>query len=332
MFRDDMVDESNLTSDELKEEYEERSSAETSLDDIEFFESPIEEIYVDNTIEGADFSIPERDDDTVYVTEDSMDELEEDDLPKVTIKLLSPRYDAREALMLLLHTDPSLDIQEIEEVYYPYVRFRNGVRVGSGRFVERLKKIIDCSIDRVSGTAYEAQGIPEYEDVTVYREDMLDIQIPLNECYNKAHDFAMKLYISKGKLMRTPEFQIIEEEEFFKRFYVVNCRDSQYLSYDILVDAMDGGMTILDSELHLNLLEKSSNLLQGENNKLEEGDVVQAEVLEDAEVLESLKDIEISEEIEVLDEEGNVVASEKSFTSISSDEELNIIDIEVDEE
>ena len=269
--------------------------------DIILVEENVE--FVDNTIEGVDFTMEDRDDDTKYVKEDSMDDLEDDDLPKVTVKLLSPRYDARESLMLLLHTDPSLDIQEIEEVYYPYVRFRYLVRVGKGKRMEKLNKIIDCSIDRVSGTAYVAEGKPEYEEVEIYREDMLDIQVPLNECYNKAHDFAMKLYISKGKLMMTPEFQIIEEEEFFKRFYVVNCRDSQYLSYDILVDPMDGGMTILDSELHLDLLEKSKNLLGGQDNILEEGDVIEGEVLEDAEILESLKDIEISEAIEVVGEE-----------------------------
>ena len=261
-------------------------------------------------------------DDAVYLYDDEMTRLEENDDPRITIKVLSARYDAKEALMLLLHTDPSLDIQEIEEFYYPYVRFRYLIRVGkkTKRF-DKLNKILDCSVDRVSGTPYEAYGIPEYEETEVYREDMLDIQVPLVECYDIAHDFAMKLYISKGKLMMTPDFQIIEEEEFFKRFFVVNCLDPTGLPYDILVDAVDGGMTILDSELHLDLIEKSKNLLGGDDNILEDGEVIEGEVLE-GEALEDIEILEDLESIEIIGEEDRV--EEESEV----EEEVTFIDIE----
>lgn len=42
----------------------------------------------------------------------------------INSKILKCGYTAREALLLLLKTDPNLDLQDIEEVYYPYVRFR----------------------------------------------------------------------------------------------------------------------------------------------------------------------------------------------------------------
>lgn len=261
-------------------------------------------------------------DDAKYLYDDEMTRLEEDDEPRVKIKVLSARYDAKGALMLLLHTDPSLDIQEIEEFYYPYVRFRYLIRVGKKtKRMDKLNKILDCSVDRVSGTPYEAYGIPEYEEEEVYREDMLDIQVPLVDCYGIAHDFAMKLYISKGKLMMTPEFQIIEEEEFFKRFFVVSCLDPTGLPYDIMVDAVDGGMTILDSELHLDLIEKSKNLLGGESNILEDGEVVEGEVLED------LGDIEIMEDLEAIEIVGEEAAPDTEDAGAGEDDVV-IIDIE----
>lgn len=189
--------------------------------------------------------------------------MQDSDNARVTIRILSPGYSARQALLLLLHTDLGLNLQEVEEVYYPYIRFRYLIRVGSGRLMEKLNKISDCIVDRVSGSVYVADGAPEYEDVEVYREDMLDIAVPIHECYDAAHDFTMKLYISKGKLMMTPQMQIIEEEEFFKRFHVVTCLDEKGLEYHIMVDAVDGGISVLDNESRLQLSEKSSGLLTG---------------------------------------------------------------------
>lgn len=182
------------------------------------------------------------------------------DNPRVRIRILSPGYTARQALLLLLHTDPGLDLQEIEEVYYPYIRFRYLIQVGKGRLMEKLNKISDCIVDRVSGSTYIADGDPEYEELEVLRDDMMEIRVPLNECYDAAHDFTMKLYISKGKLMMTPQMQIIEEEEFFKRFYVVTCLDENGLPYHIMVDAVDGGISVLDSEHRMELLAKSNEL------------------------------------------------------------------------
>ena len=62
-------------------------------------------------------------------------------------KILKCGYSAREAILLLLRTDPGLDLQNIEEVFYPYVRLRYLVTVGSGRRMEKLSKLSDCIID-----------------------------------------------------------------------------------------------------------------------------------------------------------------------------------------
>ena len=149
---------------------------------------------------------------------------------------------------MLLRTDPNLDIQDIEEVYYPYVRFRYLVTVGKGKRIEKLSKLSDCIIDRVSGSVYESGGEPEFEALTIRKKDALEIAVPLHECYDIGHDFTLKQYIGKARLMLVPKMQIIEEDLFYKRFYVVGCMDENGQMYYILVDGVDGGISVLDNE------------------------------------------------------------------------------------
>ena len=160
-------------------------------------------------------------------------------------KILKCGYTTREALVLLLHTDPSLDLQDVEEVYYPYVRFRYLISVGKGKRMEKLSKFCDCIIDRVQGSTYETKGEPEFEEVEINEEEALDIVTPMNECYDLGHSFALKQYIGKAKLMMTPQMQIIEEDEFYKKFYIVKCLNEEGFEYYIMVDAVDGGISCL---------------------------------------------------------------------------------------
>ena len=70
----------------------------------------------------------------------------------INTKMIRPGYDRKGALVLLLHTDPSLDLQDIDEVYYPYMRLRHRIQVGKKRFAKQLNKFSDCIVDRVSGS------------------------------------------------------------------------------------------------------------------------------------------------------------------------------------
>ena len=170
-------------------------------------------------------------------------------------KILKCGYTAREALLMLLRTDPKLDLQDIEEVYYPYVRFRYLVTVGNGKRMEKLNKLSDCIIDRVSGSVYESSGEPEFEEVEINENDALEVVVPMHQCYDTGHDFTLKQYVGKAKLMFTPQMQIIEEDVFYKRFYVVGCMDENGLMYYILVDGVDGGISVLDNEKHQGVID-----------------------------------------------------------------------------
>ena len=127
----------------------------------------------------------------------------------IEAKILKPGYTQKEALVLLFNTDPKLDLLDIDEVYYPYVRLRYLITVRKGRIMKKLNKLCDCIIDRVSGSVYETEGDPEFDYVEIPEDEALEIQTPLNECYDTGHSFALKQYIGKAKLMMTPEIYLL---------------------------------------------------------------------------------------------------------------------------
>ena len=89
----------------------------------------------------------------------------------IEAKILKPGYTQKEALVLLFNTDPKLDLLDIDEVYYPYVRLRYLVTVGKGRIMKKLNKLCDCIIDRVSGSVYETEGDPEFDYVEIPEDE-----------------------------------------------------------------------------------------------------------------------------------------------------------------
>ncbi|MDY4959500.1 MAG: hypothetical protein SO262_04370 [Lentihominibacter sp.] len=214
----------------------------------------------------------------------------------ISTKILGTQYTPREALIMLLNTDSTLDIQDIEDVYYPYIRMRFQMSVGKDRkFIKKLVKYVDCIIDRVSGTAYDTvydkntDSKPYYVDVEFDEEDALESVLSVEQCRNKGHDFALKQYIGKAKLMFTPDIEIIEEEQFYKKFYVITCRDKEGMHYFIMVDAVDGGISVLDHEQHIDTLVKM-------------GEYDQIKAIADGGLLESMAEEEYLEE-EIVEED-----------------------------
>lgn len=167
------------------------------------------------------------------------------------ITILDYSYDEREALSHLLQTDPYLDITDISAVYYPYIRYRHELSIGKKHRVIKAKKLSDCIIDRVYGSVYIADGRSRYIEVDVEPDEILDIVTPLDVCDKHAHEFTLKEFLEKAKLLVTPKMRIISRDEFYKKYYVVECLDDDGLEYYILVDAIDGSLAVLDNEKHI---------------------------------------------------------------------------------
>lgn len=165
----------------------------------------------------------------------------------LSIKLVSGGYSSDEAENILLNCDQRINIASIETVYYPYVRFRYDVSVGK-RAWSKLTKLSDCIIDLVTGKPAEGRGEPSFKTQAVQEKDVLHICYTMEQCYEIGHDFVLKLYLNKAKLLHTPKLQVIEEDVFYKTFYVIQCQDEEELDYYIMVDGIEGNISILDQE------------------------------------------------------------------------------------
>lgn len=162
------------------------------------------------------------------------------------IQTIKDCYTAEEAEGILLNTDRRVNIIDTVAVYYPYFRLRYRLIVG-GKSWSKLNKLSDCIIDLVDGRPAEVRGEPVYEEIEVDEKDVLDIKISKEECYKKSHDFVLKLYLNKAKLMHVPGMEIISEEHFYKKFYIIHCKDKEDLDYFIMVDSIEGEISIIDS-------------------------------------------------------------------------------------
>ena len=146
---------------------------------------------------------------------------------------------------VLLSTDPKINIIGVDQIFYPYVWVRYSVFVGKGR-LSKLNKMYDCIIDGVSGSTYQGKGSPTMVDAEIEEKDTLGMQITTEKVYKTGHDFVMKLFLGKAKLLMTPVIEAIKEEMFYKKFYIMHCLDDQEQDYFIMVDSVDGGLSVLD--------------------------------------------------------------------------------------
>ncbi|MBR0599355.1 hypothetical protein [Sinanaerobacter chloroacetimidivorans] len=160
-------------------------------------------------------------------------------------KMILNSYGIEDAKNILLHTDPKINIIGADRVFYPYVWIQYSLFVGKGR-LSKLNKTYDCIIDGVSGSTYEGKGTPTMAAIEIEEKDALESQITMEKCREIGHDFVMKQFLGKAKLLMAPAIEVVKEVFFHKKFYIVHCLDDQERDYFIMVDAIDGGLSVLD--------------------------------------------------------------------------------------
>ena len=160
-------------------------------------------------------------------------------------KMILNGYDVEGAKRMLLKTDHKINILGVEEVFYPYILKWYSVFVGKGR-LSKLNKSYHCIIDGVLGSTYEVKGTLVMTDVEIEEIKSLPFQITSEKCSEIGHNFILKLFLGKAKLLMAPNIELIKEETFHKKFYVMHCLDDEERDYYIMVDAVDGGLSVLD--------------------------------------------------------------------------------------
>ena len=160
-------------------------------------------------------------------------------------KMILNGYDVEGAQRMLLKTDHKINIIGVDEVFYPYISMHYSVVVGKGR-LSKLNKFYHCITDGVLGSAYEVKGMLTMVDMEIEEKNSLEFQVTPEQCREKAHNFILKLFLGKAKLLMVPNIELTKEEIFYKRFYVMHCLDDEEREYYVMVDAVDGGLSVLD--------------------------------------------------------------------------------------
>lgn len=160
-------------------------------------------------------------------------------------QILKNSYTVDEAKTLLYNCHSQINISSAREVFYPYLFMRYQISVGKKAW-SKLDKLCDCVVDLVSGSVAEGKGSPEFEDIVINDSLALRRNISEEKCLQLGHDFVLKQQLSKAKLLTPANFTIIEKELFYKRFYIMKCLDDDEKPYYVMVDAIDGGLSILD--------------------------------------------------------------------------------------
>jgi hypothetical protein len=161
-------------------------------------------------------------------------------------KMILNGYDLEGAKRILQNTDHKINIVGVDEVFYPYVLIWYSVFVGKGR-LSKLNKFYNCIIDGVTGSTYEGKGTPTMVEIDIDEKDSLELQVSMEECREIGHNFVMKQFLGKAKILIAPVIQVLREEVFHKKFYIMHCLDDEEQDYYIMVDAIDGGLSVLDA-------------------------------------------------------------------------------------
>ena len=160
-------------------------------------------------------------------------------------QIVKNSYDENEAKNILWNCDGNVNIVAAKEVYYPYLFMRYKISVGSKRW-SKMDKLCDCIVDLVSGSAAEGKGTPEFEDIAINESFALNKKVDESECLRIGHDFVLKQQLSKAKMLKAAEFTVVQKEYFHKLFHILKCIDEKDRTYYVMVDAVGGGISILD--------------------------------------------------------------------------------------
>lgn len=126
-------------------------------------------------------------------------------------------YSREEAWRMVKNIDSAVKVEKVDEVYYPYKRISYDINVGKGR-ADKFNKKTDCIIDLVRGSVATGEGVPAYKTITVKDQAAIGIQIENSEAHRLGHDFVLKLFLNKAKMLRTPQIVISGEDLFYKNY------------------------------------------------------------------------------------------------------------------
>lgn len=160
------------------------------------------------------------------------------------ITTIEKTYTSDQVIKLLKDKDGAINIIKIDEVYYPYTKQIYSIKFNG--ILGKFDKQIMCNIDCVYGKPAIGQGKPKFVEREIDNRIAIAPQVSEYDMEKIGHDYVMKVYLGKMKLLHTPNISIANTENFHKLFYLVQCKDVDNIDYFILVDSIDGNFSVLN--------------------------------------------------------------------------------------
>lgn len=159
------------------------------------------------------------------------------------IQTMAHVLDETQALDYLRQKDRSIRVKKVDQIYYPYAKLDYGVKLN--RRLGAMDRKMMCNIDLVHGRPAVGQGKAQMETREIAELQAVAKAVPEDTWDQIGHDFVMKVFLSKMKILRTPEISLKSRECFHKPFYLAQCLDREGLDYFVLVDGIDGSFTFV---------------------------------------------------------------------------------------
>ncbi len=160
------------------------------------------------------------------------------------IKTMEDTFSADQVLDILRDRDKDLNIIKIDRLYYPFAKIIYNIKLKG--LLEKYDRQMMCNVDMVEGRPAIGQGKPKFMELEIDEVTSIPPQVELEKLTQIGHDYVLKIFVGKMKILHTPNISVDEIEYFHKLFYLVQCRDENEVDYFILADSMDGNITILD--------------------------------------------------------------------------------------
>lgn len=160
------------------------------------------------------------------------------------IKTIAEPLSEEQVMEMLINTDKTINIQKIDRLYYPYMNMIYSVKLKGS--LAKLDRLMLCSIDMVYGRPAIGQGRPNLVEIEIDDVMAIDPLMKEEDLDRIGHDFIMKMFISKVKILATPTIKLDDMTFFHKLYYIVHCKDLNDQDYFIMADSMDGSISILD--------------------------------------------------------------------------------------
>lgn len=160
------------------------------------------------------------------------------------ITSLKGEISSNKAKNLIKKKEPSIEIRNIQKIYYPY--FRLSASIKTKVLSRNVDGAISCIVDMVNGSEAITQNTCEKERIVVEDYEVLNMVMNYDNAKNKALTYIRHIVIQKIKLLKIPKITPCIEEILYKPYWIIKCSNNDSI-FHLLMDSISGQYHLLEA-------------------------------------------------------------------------------------